>query len=71
MGIFLFYFFYYFYFISQLEAKIMDMQAQLAAGFETNDLKVELEEAQRSLKTEQEARAKLTNTNQALEKVSK
>lgn len=49
----------------------MDMQAQLAVGFETNDLKVELEEAQRSLKTEQEARAKLTNTNQALEKVSK
>lgn len=48
----------------------MDLQAQLAAGQLSDSLKLELEDAQKKLTAEQEVKAKLTEANQSLQKVS-
>lgn len=51
----------------QLETRLSDLQSQLAASHDS--LKVELEEAQKKLMVEQEAKAKLTDSNQSYKKV--
>lgn len=45
------------------------MQAQLAAEQMSDALKLELDELQKKLKLEKEARVKLTDSNQSLHKV--
>lgn len=45
------------------------MQAQLAAEHMSDSLKLELNDLQKRLKQEQEARAKLTESNQSFQKV--
>ena len=54
----------------QLEAHLSDLQAQLSAGHLTDTLKMEVQELQAKLTTEQDAKAKLTDRNQSLQKVS-
>ena len=54
----------------QLEARVADLQTQLSAGHLTDNLKMEVQELQSKLAAEQEAKAKLTDSNQSLQKVS-
>ncbi len=54
----------------QLEARLSDLQAQLSAGHLTDSLKMEVQELQAKLTAEQITKAKLTDSNRSLQKVS-
>jgi hypothetical protein len=56
-------------FSAQLEAQLADRTQLAAAGQLSDGLKMDLEEAQKKLATEQEAKAKLMESNQVLQKV--
>lgn len=54
----------------QLEAQLSDRSQLEAAGLLCDGLKLDLEEAQKKLTVEQEAKAKLTESNKSLQKVN-